>query len=74
MVNAIIALPTSIGAIFTSSWGWLLRFVGASIAGIVTTPFLSMIPVLLYFDMRVRKEGFDLEVMARELQAHPGAE
>ncbi len=34
---------------------------------IFTTPFLTLVIVLLYFDARMRKEGFDLEVMADQL-------
>lgn len=37
------------------------------IALIVTYPLLSVGATLLYYDLRIRKEGFDLEVMAGEL-------
>lgn len=30
-------------------------------------PLVAVVTTLLYYDLRVRKEGFDLEVMAREL-------
>jgi hypothetical protein len=30
-------------------------------------PFLGVVTTLLYYDLRVRKEGFDLEMMAKEL-------
>jgi hypothetical protein len=30
-----------------------------------------LVIVLLYFDLRIRKEGFDIEVMARELASAP---
>jgi hypothetical protein len=40
----------------------------ATIAGIVgaavTTPFQAALLTVLYFDLRVRKEGFDLELLA----------
>lgn len=32
-------------------------------------PIGSVVATLLYYDLRIRKEGFDLEVMARELAA-----
>jgi hypothetical protein len=38
-----------------------------SIGAILTTPFLTLVAVLLYFDARVRKEAFDLTLMARQL-------
>lgn len=30
-------------------------------------PFVAVVTTLLYYDLRIRKEGFDLEVMAREI-------
>ena len=30
-------------------------------------PFIGVVTTLLYYDLRVRKEGFDLEMMAKEL-------
>jgi hypothetical protein len=32
-------------------------------------PFLGVVTTLLYYDLRVRKEGFDLEVMTEQLAA-----
>lgn len=38
----------------------------ASIVGLlITTPFISALLVVAYFDLRVRKEGFDLELLAQ---------
>lgn len=37
------------------------------ISSVVLTPLSAVFGVLLYFDLRIRKEAFDLEVMAREL-------
>ncbi len=34
-------------------------------------PLLSVVSTLLYYDLRIRKEGFDLEVMSRELGGAP---
>jgi hypothetical protein len=40
----------------------------ANIAGAaLTTPLLSAVTAVLYFDLRVRKEGFDLAVLAERL-------
>jgi len=32
-------------------------------------PFLGVVTTLLYYDLRVRKEGFDLEIMTEQLAA-----
>lgn len=49
------------------------RFLWLAIAGTVsaglTTPVTAAISVLLYLDLRIRKEGFDLEVLANSLDA-----
>jgi hypothetical protein len=37
----------------------------------VITPFTSVLSVLLYFDVRVRKEGFDVELLAQEMGEPP---
>ena len=45
--------------------GWPLYAIGLSLAAILTAPFTTLIAVLLYFDLRIRKEAFDLEIMER---------
>lgn len=34
-------------------------------------PLMSVVSTLLYYDLRIRKEGFDLEIMSRELGEAP---
>ena len=38
-----------------------------ALASVITTPFLAAVAVVLYFDLRVRKEGFDLQLLARHI-------
>jgi hypothetical protein len=40
---------------------------------VLTRPFLTLVIVLLYFDIRVRKEGLDLEVMSQQIGLPPAA-
>ena len=40
------------------------------VASVVTTPFMAAVLVLIYFDLRVRKEGFDLQLLAQGV-GHP---
>jgi hypothetical protein len=45
-----------------------------NLARIVIYPFFTVVATVLYFDLRIRKEGLDLELMAKELGvALPGA-
>jgi hypothetical protein len=38
--------------------------VGGTVSAVISTPYTAAIVVLLYFDQRVRKEGFDLQLLA----------
>lgn len=67
VLAGVFQLPFQLGGIFNETWGWVLIAVGNSFAGILTIPFPTIAAVLLYFDLRVRKEGLDLAVMAQEL-------
>jgi hypothetical protein len=42
------------------------QLVGYAVA-ILLYPFVQVVITLLYYDLRIRKEGFDLELMAKEL-------
>jgi hypothetical protein len=48
-------------------WGWILAAVGGILPALVTTPFVAIVATLVYFDGRIRQEGFDLQVIAAEL-------
>ena len=38
---------------------------------VLTTPFTAAVVAVVYFDLRVRKEGFDLELLARHVGVEP---
>ena len=42
-------------------------------ANVVTIPFVAAVVAVIYFDLRVRKEGFDLQLMAQRIGAPAGA-
>jgi len=67
VIASILAIPGSLAGAAVGPQGWPLTALGDSLASVLTTPFLTLITVLLYFDLRIRKEGFDIEVMAQEL-------
>jgi hypothetical protein len=41
----------------------------SAISGTILAPVMSIVTILLYYDIRVRREGFDLELLASELHA-----
>jgi hypothetical protein len=62
LVNGVITAPFSAGA-------WFVQGVAAAVATIVTLPYGSLVGVLLYLDLRARKERLDLDTLKANLQA-----
>jgi hypothetical protein len=56
-------------SLVTGPAGWLFSAIGGSVAQLLVYPFVVSVTVVLYFDLRIRKEGFDLAVTAQQLQA-----
>lgn len=56
------------GLVFASS------AVSSALVSIFQTPFLAAVGLAVYFDLRVRLEGFDLELLGRELDESTGRE
>jgi len=50
----------------------LANGVFTGIAGVLTIPFVAAVVAVIYFDLRVRKEGFDLQLMALHIGAPAG--
>jgi hypothetical protein len=59
------ALPEGIAVNLGVDAAWPLVALGGIIAQMVTTPFVAAATVLVYFDLRVRTEGMDIELAAR---------
>ena len=49
--------------------GWLLLAIGGSLVQVLAVPFLVVVTVVVYFDLRIRKEAFDLAVTAQRVQS-----
>ena len=45
--------------------------VGQTVSSALTTPLSAAVLTVLYFDLRVRREGFDLELLARQIGVDP---
>jgi hypothetical protein len=45
--------------------------IGQTVSSALVTPLSAAVLAVLYFDLRVRKEGFDLELLARRLGVDP---
>ncbi len=51
---------------------FLVSTITDTIAYGITAPFTAAVTAVIYFDLRVRKEGFDLELLARALDGEAG--
>ncbi len=68
ILSAVFSLP---GQLLGDAAGLVLNAVGGVIAGLLTTPLTAAAQTLLYFDGRIRHEGMDLEMAARDLPGDP---
>jgi hypothetical protein len=62
LVNALITAPFS-------GTSWFVQAVVAAVATVVTLPYGVLVGVLLYLDLRARKERLTLERLRTDLQA-----
>jgi hypothetical protein len=62
VVNAVITIPFS-------ATNWFGQAVAAAVATVITLPYSTLVGVLLYLDLRARKENLTLERLRADLQA-----
>jgi hypothetical protein len=65
-IEIIILFLLGIAGVFVHA-STALTTLGGNISSLLTYPFFTVVITLLYYDLRIRKEGFDLEMMATEL-------
>lgn len=73
-VTQILSLPVAGATFLLASYGeqgplWSIVGLYTGVMTAVAMVMQLIISVLLYYDLRVRKEGFDLELLAKEIQA-----
>jgi hypothetical protein len=65
-------LTSIVNALITAPFGntsWFVQAVAAAVATVVTMPYSALVGVLLYLDLRARKESLTLETLRTDLQA-----
>jgi hypothetical protein len=60
-------LPEVLVSVFGYDLTWPLLAAGNVLGAVISTPFVAAATVLLYLDLRIRTEGLDIEMSAREL-------
>jgi hypothetical protein len=53
--------------------GVVVNIVAGTLSSMLTTPFVAAFVTVLYFDLRVRKEAFDLQLLAQRIGVDPPA-
>ena len=74
IIGAILAGALLVGAEDSLVGAVLLSGTANTVAGVLTTPFQAAVTTLIYFDLRVRKEGLDLELLAQNVGIPPPEE
>lgn len=67
VISLIVTFITFAGFTETGGFSLLASVIGGTVSSILVLPFLAAVLTVLYFDLRVRAEGYDLQVMAAEL-------
>jgi pimeloyl-ACP methyl ester carboxylesterase len=62
-------LPGGANSVATLVWNQAVATLVSQIGLIISYPLLFSIYTLLYYDLRIRKEGYDIEVMAQQTVA-----
>ncbi len=66
--NLLGGIPSVAATILGGSFAWLFLAIGSILSSLVSAPVVAIVATLLYFDGRIRNEGFDLQMMARDLE------
>lgn len=60
-------VPSALAAVIGYRWGFPLLAVASVATAVLVEPLTAIIATLVYFDLRIRQEAFDLQIMARDL-------
>jgi len=73
-INALVVGVTSVHTGSASVANVVLDVVAGTAGKVVTTPFVAAFMTVLYFDLRVRKEALDLQLLAQRIGVEPPPE
>ena len=62
LIQGLLALPGALGD--STAVGAILNTIGQIVSNVITIPLQAAVLTILYFDLRVRKEGFDLALLS----------
>jgi hypothetical protein len=66
VLSSVLGAPfTFMAQLIGLRWGFILLAIGSIVPALLASPFVSIVATLVYFDARIRHEGFDLQMIAR---------
>jgi hypothetical protein len=71
-IEGVVAAVSTVNTTSDTVVGVVLAIVAGTLSKLVTTPFVAAFVTVLYFDLRVRKEAFDLQLLAEGIGVDPG--
>jgi hypothetical protein len=70
-IEGVVAGLTTVSTTPDSVVSALVNIVAGTVSSVITTPFVAAFLTVLYFDLRVRKEAFDLQLLAERIGVEP---
>ena len=74
VISGLILGISAVSASSNSLAGIVLNVIAGTLSKVLTTPFTAAFVTVLYFDLRVRKEAFDLQLLAQRIGVEPSPE
>lgn len=68
IISTVTTVMTMAGAADDAQISFIPTVVGSTLVSVLAAPFLAAMVTIIYFDLRVRREGYDLELMAADLE------
>lgn len=72
-IQGVVAGLTTVSTSSDTVAGAVVSIVAGTVSSLITTPFVAAFLTVLYFDLRVRKEAFDLQLLAERIGVEPVA-
>jgi hypothetical protein len=73
VVEGLVGAASGFDTTPTDATSAVLSVVAGTVSDVLTTPFIAAFVTVLYFDLRVRKEAFDLQLLAERIGVEPPA-
>jgi hypothetical protein len=70
-LSGLVAALSAVGEDQHTVAGFAVAWIAGTLAKVLTTPFTAAYVTVLYFDLRVRHEAFDLQLLAQRLGVEP---